>query len=112
MEKVTMQIRKRVALCEYVVVLAATALVLATTVYADSVTGWDSRAIGTVGQAGRASFANGQWTVSGSGADIWGSTDYFHFVSQPIGFQNSATIVARVLAEQNTHQFAKAGVMI
>ncbi|MBZ0256734.1 hypothetical protein K8I31_11775, partial [bacterium] len=36
--------------------------------------------IGTVGAAGSAEFADDTYTVSGSGADIWGTADEFHYV--------------------------------
>jgi regulation of enolase protein 1 (concanavalin A-like superfamily) len=48
--------------------------------------------------------------VSGSGADIWGSADAFHFAYQAASGDTS--IVARVDSLQNTHWAAKAGVMI
>src|SRR5262249_60107816 len=48
--------------------------------------------------------------VSGSGADIWGSSDSFQFVSQPVN--GNVDIVGRVTAEQNTHAFGKAGLTI
>ena len=34
--------------------------------------------------AGSASYANGVFTVNGSGADIWGGSDQFNYVSQPL----------------------------
>ena len=71
---------------------------------------WVNQDIGAVGRSGSATFSSGTFTVSGSGADIWGSTDEFHFVHQPLGSRTE--IVARVVSLQNTHQDAKAGVMI
>jgi hypothetical protein len=52
----------------------------------------------------------GQFTVKGSGTDIWGSGDNFQFVHVPVGTKN--VIVAKVESVQNTHAWAKAGVMI
>ena len=46
------------------------------------------------GYAGRS--ASGAWTVGGSGADIWGATDQFNFVSQTLAGDGS--IVTRVTA--------------
>jgi PKD repeat protein len=71
---------------------------------------WTNRDIGSVGRAGSASFSSGTFTVAGSGADIWGSVDSFHYVYQPL--TGNGQIVARVLTMQNTHNYAKAGVMV
>jgi acid phosphatase len=46
-------------------------------------TPWLNQDVGVTGQAGSASFASGTFTVSGSGADIWGTSDAFQFVYQP-----------------------------
>jgi subtilisin family serine protease/regulation of enolase protein 1 (concanavalin A-like superfamily) len=70
---------------------------------------WQHQDIGTVGQAGSASQSAGQFTISGAGADIWGTADSFQFVYQP--GSGDTTIVTRVLSLQNTSANAKAGVM-
>jgi len=36
---------------------------------------WQNRDIGNVGAAGSCSYANGIFTVNGSGADIWDTAD-------------------------------------
>jgi hypothetical protein len=51
---------------------------------------------------------DGVFTVSGAGADIWGTADSFTAVDQLLSGDGS--IVARVVSEQNTHPAAKAGV--
>ena len=56
------------------------------------------------------SYANGVFTVNGGGSDIWGSTDQFNYVSQPL--TGNASIVARVTSQSNTDGWAKSGVMI
>jgi regulation of enolase protein 1 (concanavalin A-like superfamily) len=71
---------------------------------------WQDRDIGSVGLAGSASYSSGTFTVSGSGADIWGTADAFHFVHQSL--TGDGEIRARVTAVQNTDPWAKAGVMI
>ena len=71
--------------------------------------GWSSRDIGSVGIAGSASSSGGVVTVQAAGADVWGTTDSFNYVSQP--FTGDGSIVARVTSLQNTNAFAKAGVM-
>jgi len=71
---------------------------------------WTSADIGAVGLAGNAAYANGLFTVAGSGADIWGTADAFRYVYQPAS--GDCSIQAEVLSEQNTAPWAKAGVMI
>src|ERR1051325_6156489 len=46
---------------------------------------WTDQDIGAVGVAGTATFdsASSTFTIDGSGSDIWGTADAFHFVSQP-----------------------------
>jgi len=52
----------------------------------------------------------GTYTVAGSGADIWNEADEFHYVYKELSGPGS--IVARVESVENTHNWAKAGVMI
>ena len=52
----------------------------------------------------------GTYTMTGSGADIWGNADEFHFAYKMLTGQGS--IVARVESVQETNAWAKAGVMI
>jgi regulation of enolase protein 1 (concanavalin A-like superfamily) len=71
---------------------------------------WSDMDIGGVGVAGSATFANGVFTVSGSGSDIWGAQDEYHSVYQPLN--GNGQITARVVSMDNTNAWAKAGVMI
>jgi subtilisin family serine protease len=71
---------------------------------------WVSQDVGATGLAGSASFADGVFTLNGSGADIWDSADAFQYVSQPLA--GDGEIVARVTGVQNTNPFAKGGVML
>ena len=71
---------------------------------------WKAQDIGTVGAAGSATATNGAFTVSGAGADVWGSADAFHYVWQPL--TGDADIVARVASIEQVHAWVKAGVMI
>lgn len=66
--------------------------------------------IGGPGIPGGVSLANGVYTVSGSGADIWGTSDQFQYVYAPAS--GDCDIIAKVLSVQNTDVWAKAGVMI
>ncbi|MBS3967379.1 MAG: DUF4832 domain-containing protein [Truepera sp.] len=72
---------------------------------------WQSDDVGQVGIPGDTDFINQQHAVvRGSGEDIWGSADSFHFAYQPL--RGDSAITARVVSIDNTHQWAKAGVMI
>ncbi len=71
---------------------------------------WANQDIGAVGLAGSASYAGGVFTASGSGADIYGTADAFQYVYQPAS--GDCSITARVVTQQNTNTYAKAGVMI
>jgi poly(hydroxyalkanoate) depolymerase family esterase len=67
--------------------------------------------IGSPSPAGSSSYDGdtGTWTVAGGGADIGGTSDQFHYLSQ--SFTGDGPIVARVTSLQNTNDSAKAGVM-
>jgi regulation of enolase protein 1 (concanavalin A-like superfamily) len=71
---------------------------------------WQTTDIGTVGAAGSASYSGGTFTVAGSGADIWGTSDEFRYVHQSAS--GDCEIRARVATQQNTDGWAKSGVMI
>jgi regulation of enolase protein 1 (concanavalin A-like superfamily) len=71
---------------------------------------WSASDIGAVGVPGTSAYSSGTFTVSGSGADVWGTDDAFQFAYQPI--TGDATIVARVASVQNVNVWTKAGVMI
>ena len=71
-------------------------------------TPWADTDLGTP-LAGSAVFTNDTFTVNGSGDDIWNTADAGHFVYQ--SFTGDGQIVARVVTQQNTDPWAKAGVM-
>ena len=71
---------------------------------------WTDSDVGSPATAGSASYSNGVFTVNGGGADIWGGTDQFNYVSQPL--TGNGSIVAQVTAQSDTDPWAKAGVMI
>ena len=71
---------------------------------------WSNRDVGSVGLAGSSAIRGGSFTVNGSGADIWNSSDQFHYVYQPLS--GDGIIVARVATVQNSNAWVKAGVMI
>src|SRR5205814_2022002 len=66
--------------------------------------------VGSVGVGGTASYSGGTFSVSGSGADVWGSADAFHFAYQSLS--GDGQIIARVASIQNVNSWSKAGVMI
>jgi uncharacterized repeat protein (TIGR01451 family) len=73
---------------------------------------WIDTDVGAPSPAGSATYANGVFTVNGSGTDIWGTTDQFNYVYQPLAGDGNGTIIARVTSQTNTSSNAKAGVMI
>ena len=73
-------------------------------------TGWSSRDIGSTGVAGSAAVSSGTWTIDGSGANISGSSDEFHFAYQQIS--GDVDIRVRVASFEDVHDWSKTGVMI
>jgi regulation of enolase protein 1 (concanavalin A-like superfamily) len=71
---------------------------------------WSDQDIGAVGTQGRGSFLTGTFIERGSGADIGGSADAFHYIYQPLN--GNGTIIAHVATQYNSDPSAKAGVMI
>lgn len=70
---------------------------------------WFSGYIDSVGSFVEES--TGTYTMSGAGADVFGSSDEFHFAYKVIS-SGTATIIAKVESLDNTNPFARAGVMI
>ena len=70
---------------------------------------WLSTDVGAVGQPGSAFFQSDNIAVSGAGDDIWGTSDAFHYVYQPINGDGEITTGVKNI--QNTNTYAKAGVM-
>ena len=73
--------------------------------------GWSQSDIGSVPLAGSGSATAGTFSATGSGADIWGTADAFHYVYGTLSGDGS--IVARVASVQaGVSSWVKAGVMI
>src|SRR5262249_47723622 len=72
--------------------------------------GWADSDIGAVPFPGSATFSSGTFTITGSGADIWGSADAFHYAYRTL--TGNGTMIARVASVQNVASWVKAGVMI
>ncbi|MCK5783609.1 MAG: hypothetical protein KAH06_04130, partial [Desulfobacterales bacterium] len=71
---------------------------------------WQNNDIGSPAQTGTASFENDTFTIESSGADIWDTSDQFHFVNQTLN--GDGEIISRVVSQENTNMWAKSGVMI
>lgn len=65
--------------------------------------------IGSVAAAGTAFHTSGQYTVQGSGADIWGTQDELQYIYRP--YQRYGELIARVESLTNTNAWAKTGLM-
>lgn len=70
---------------------------------------WKTADIGNVRLPGTFSQSAGKLTLSGCGSDIWDKADAFRFAY--LALNGDGTITARVLSQQNTDPWAKAGVM-
>ena len=71
---------------------------------------WTSADIGAVGTSGSLRQSGDILVIEGSGADIWGSSDEFRFVYQAMS--GDCAVTAKIVSQQNTSGWAKAGVMI
>ena len=72
--------------------------------------GWQAGDVGAVGPAGSASEVSGVFTIRGGGADVWGSSDAFHFAYRSL--TGDGTITARVSDINGSQAWTKIGVMI
>src|SRR5215467_5574210 len=95
-------------------ILALIALLLAmpSSALAALPSGWTDADIGSPALVGSASFANGLWTVTGGGSDIWNTADQFNLASTP--FNGDGSLTAQVISLQNSDPgsgWSKAGLM-
>jgi fibronectin type 3 domain-containing protein len=88
---------------------SAASNVASATIPAAPVSSWVDGDIGAVGAAGSSSLSNGVYTVKGSGADIYGTADAFHYLSQ--SKTGDCTMIVRVGSLVNTDANAKAGIV-
>jgi regulation of enolase protein 1 (concanavalin A-like superfamily) len=72
--------------------------------------GWQSGDVGAVGQPGSMSGSGESLTVSGAGADVWGTADGFHYAYMPLA--GNGTITAQVSSMIGSDPWTKVGVMI
>ena len=72
---------------------------------------WEHRDLGATPFAGSAAVSGGAYTITGSGADVWGTADAFHYAYTTL--TGNGSIVARVTAVQtDVNPWVKAGVMV
>lgn len=71
---------------------------------------WQSQDIGAVATAGQSSETGGTVTVRASGADIWDNSDEFHY--RYLRLDGDGELTVRITSLTNTHQWAKAGIML
>ncbi len=98
-------------MCRKLVLLVSFTLVLSLVgnAMAAMPAGWESQDIATTG--GSANESNGTWTVIGDGADIWGTSDAFHYAYVPL--IGDGEITAHVVDNgTGSNTWAKGGVMI
>jgi beta-galactosidase len=73
---------------------------------------WQNTDVGLVGLPGSVTYCGGQFTISGSGSDIWNNEDAFQFVYVYITNLTTCDIRADVISVEDTDSNAKAAVMI
>ncbi|HUZ57517.1 MAG TPA: T9SS type A sorting domain-containing protein [Hanamia sp.] len=71
---------------------------------------WQSSDIGYVAYPGDVCVNDGKYTITASGADIWGTEDAFHYVYQQV-ITDYTDLTARVVSIKNTNANAKCGIM-
>jgi glucose/arabinose dehydrogenase len=74
---------------------------------------WTSSVIGNVNPLGSATYSSadgGTFTVTGGGTDIWGTSDKFRYVHQPV--TGDVDLVTRVTGQTAVHPWTKSGLMI
>jgi hypothetical protein len=76
----------------------------------DAIPNWTATDIGDAVPGGQRLHADGALTVYGGGSDIWGEADSFRFLHrrEAVDF----TLTATVTSLGDTHDFAKAGLMV
>ena len=113
--KLTMKLKKLAAKLTMFYVMMFVGICLYGTIDAKNATAasnrsWHNEDIGDVNIAGSMERNQGRFTLNASGSDIWNEADSFHFAYQQIS--GDVEIVAYVESMDNTHKWAKAGVMI
>lgn len=71
---------------------------------------WTCEDIGNPAILGTQTLRDGIWTVQGSGQDIWGDTDQFHYIWKHLTGNERFSV--RVVSQQAKGSYAKAGIMV
>ena len=71
---------------------------------------WHQKTIGQTQQSGSCTFSKDIFTISGSGSDIWDNLEEYHYVYTNVA--DSIEIIAKIESIENTHEWAKAGIII
>ncbi len=96
---------------EYTDAAARPQLMLTTPVANTNSSGLADADIGGVNPAGSSTYADGIFTLSGGGNDIWGNADQFHFTYLPLT-NDYCHVIARVMALDPVNAWTKCGVML
>lgn len=71
---------------------------------------WTYTDIGSVGENGKSKSTGDTFTVSGSGSDIWGYSDAFHYAYSHL--KGDVQVVAHVAEVRSSDSWTKAGIMV
>ncbi|HET7116576.1 MAG TPA: T9SS type A sorting domain-containing protein, partial [Hanamia sp.] len=71
---------------------------------------WQSSDLGYVAFPGDVCVSSGVYTITASGADIWGTADAFHYLYQQV-VTNYTELIGRIVSITNTNTNAKCGIM-
>lgn len=85
-------------------------LKISTTDIGEITSPWDHADIGEPALEGTAGYLDGTFNILASGADVWGTSDQFHYIYQ--SWNEGVEITAKVSSIDNTDGWAKAGIMI
>ena len=94
----------------WLVLLTIALLSLPTLAAAQLPSDWSSRDVGSVGASGSATSGGGSFFVRGAGADIWGTSDGFHFAYRTL--TGDGEIIAQVSGVDYMNSWSKGGVMM
>lgn len=64
-----------------------------------------------MGGVGASGFSSGKFTILGGGADVWGTSYEFHYVSQPLNGDGSITVRVASMENPAASDYSRAGIM-
>ena len=95
---------------EHLAVNAPTVVAVEPSSTAPCFTGWKCNSVGNPEFVGKQSLNGQVWAIQGSGVDIGGFWDQFHYVWQQI--PHDSTISANIVSQAATNPWSKAGLMM